>query len=220
VTDTLQRAIKAIQAGDRSSGKRLLAKVLRADPQNAEAWLWMSEVVDTAVQRRICLQRVLAIDPQNALALSGLARVGTRAASHKRPVPRAPQRPPQPSRQLTRQITVAGALTLSLLVGLALLAYMLFSVVPQAKARAERLTDPDLPTATLWCPSCSQAGETIPLQTRIGAGFARDSSGELPHGTVVAILDYQWSRLERRYYVEVAAQGQRGWVPESLLRQQ
>ena len=35
----------------------------------------------------------------------------------------------------------------------------------------------------------------------------------------VAVLDYQWSPLERCYYAEVVADGQHGWVPESLLRE-
>jgi hypothetical protein len=57
------------------------------------------------------------------------------------------------------------------------------------------------------------------LQASLGAGLFGRPIGELAHGTTVAVLDYQWSPLERRYYTEIVANGQRGWVPESMLRE-
>ena len=73
---TLQQAIAAIKAGDKAAGQRLLAEVIRNDPRNEAAWLWMSAVLDSDEQRRVCLERVLAINPDSATARQGLARLG------------------------------------------------------------------------------------------------------------------------------------------------
>jgi len=204
----LDSAIQAIQYGDRASGMRLLAQVLRADPQNVRAWLWMSEVADTEEQRRECLQRVMAIDPLNRTAHARLTQLDARAT-----VRTGPQRA-----KARLKIILAGALTLSLLVGLALLLYAMTSIVPRVRARAENHHASYPQTATLWCPSCARAGEPVLLQASLGAGLFGRPTGELPHGTTVTVLDYQWSPLQRSYYAEVIADGQRGWVPESMLR--
>lgn len=206
----LQEAIQAIQYGDRALGKRLLSQALQADPRNVQAWLWMSEIADTDEQRRDCLERVITIEPQNQAARTRLAQLEARAS-----VRAAPQH-----HQTRRKIVLAGGLSLTLLIGLALLLYMLVSVVPRAQRRAERLAESHPQTATLWCPACLQAGEPVLLQANLGAGLFGRPVGELAHGTTVAVLDYQWSPLERRYYAEVSADGQRGWVPENLLRKE
>jgi len=66
--EALERAIQAIQMGDRTTGKHLLAAILRSDPAKVQAWLWMSDVVDTDTQRLDCLRRVLSLDPDNETA--------------------------------------------------------------------------------------------------------------------------------------------------------
>jgi hypothetical protein len=72
LSDTLQRAIAAIRSGDNELGERLLADVIRSDPRNETAWLWMSAVIDSDEHRRDCLKRVLAINPNNETARRGL----------------------------------------------------------------------------------------------------------------------------------------------------
>ncbi len=71
----LQRAIAAVKAGNKAAGRRLLAEVIRDDPHNEAAWLWMSAATDSDAQRRACLERVLAINPDNQTARRGLARL-------------------------------------------------------------------------------------------------------------------------------------------------
>jgi hypothetical protein len=75
MSDTLQRAIAAIRSGDKETGQRLLAKVIRNDPRNETAWLWMSSVIDSDEHRCYCLERVLAISPSNEIARQGLAKL-------------------------------------------------------------------------------------------------------------------------------------------------
>jgi hypothetical protein len=72
MSDNLQRAIQAIRSGDKETGQRLLAEVIRNDPRNETAWLWMSSVIETDEHRRDCLERVLAINPHNETARQGL----------------------------------------------------------------------------------------------------------------------------------------------------
>ena len=74
----IEEAIQSIQSGDRETGKRLLAQVLQASPQNVQAWLSMSDLVDSQEQRRDCLLQVLALDPGNERAK---ARLGSHQAA-------------------------------------------------------------------------------------------------------------------------------------------
>ena len=90
---TLQQAIAAIKAGDKVGGQRLLAEVIRNDPRNEAAWLWLSAVLDSDEQRRTCLERVLAINPDNATAQQGLARLGS---TLRPPALSSPGTPPEP----------------------------------------------------------------------------------------------------------------------------
>ena len=71
-SSTLQTAIAAVHSGDKETAQRLLAQVIRDDPQNATAWLWMSSVTDSDEDRRHCLEQVLTINPHNETAQRGL----------------------------------------------------------------------------------------------------------------------------------------------------
>ncbi len=70
---SLRQAITAIKAGDKQAGKQLLAKVLKADPRNEQAWLWMTEVVDRDEDRLKFLRNVLKINPNNETVKRKLA---------------------------------------------------------------------------------------------------------------------------------------------------
>ncbi len=91
----LQQAIAAIKAGDKAAGRRLLAEVIRGDPRNEAAWLWMSAATDSDEQRRACLERVLAINPGNPTARRGLARLGPTFGG-TRPASQPPGQPAPP----------------------------------------------------------------------------------------------------------------------------
>jgi hypothetical protein len=88
MADRLQRAIAAIRADDKETGKRLLVEVIRDDPRHETAWLWMSSVLDSDAERRFCLERVLAINPGNQLARQGLEALGAKQAPEP---PKTPQ---------------------------------------------------------------------------------------------------------------------------------
>ncbi|MFM8321775.1 MAG: tetratricopeptide repeat protein [Chloroflexota bacterium] len=87
----LKEAIEAIRQGQRIRARDLLTRLLRANQNNPEYWLYMSAVVDTNREQVFCLQSALRIDPQNQAALQGLVLLGARAPEGT-VTPAAPQR--------------------------------------------------------------------------------------------------------------------------------
>lgn len=74
--DRLRQAINAAQRGDKLNARRLLQQILSEDKNNELAWMWMASVVDTAEERRACLERALKLNPNNARAREALRRMG------------------------------------------------------------------------------------------------------------------------------------------------
>jgi hypothetical protein len=68
----LQLAIQAIRNQENTSALNLLKDVIRGDPVNELAWLWISQIVATDKDRRNCLEQLLKINPQNTTAIRGL----------------------------------------------------------------------------------------------------------------------------------------------------
>jgi tetratricopeptide (TPR) repeat protein len=71
----LTDGIAAAKAGKRAEARELLLRVVAADENNIQAWLWLSGVVTTLEDRETCLQNVLALDPENEAAQRGLVKV-------------------------------------------------------------------------------------------------------------------------------------------------
>ena len=62
----LSQGIRAAQAGRRTEARELLTRVVSADESDEQAWLWLSQVVDSVEDQRICLENVLVLNPVNA----------------------------------------------------------------------------------------------------------------------------------------------------------
>jgi hypothetical protein len=71
-TTLLQAGIAAAKAGERGKARELLQRVVAADESNLQAWLWLSDVVNTLEDQEVCLENVLTLDPNNATARKGL----------------------------------------------------------------------------------------------------------------------------------------------------
>jgi hypothetical protein len=83
--NSLQAGITAAREGRQNDARALLQQGLQADPRSEQGWLWMSTVVETDPERRICLERVLTINPHNQTALAALERLDTSASAQDAP---------------------------------------------------------------------------------------------------------------------------------------
>ena len=72
MSDELQQAIDAIEAGDKETGQRLLFHLTKAEPNNIQAWLWLAQTEEDDDLRRQCYERVLNIAPGNFEAREAL----------------------------------------------------------------------------------------------------------------------------------------------------
>ncbi len=76
VRELLRQGVAAAKAGDTDEAFHYLTWVLRTDSnekQQAQAWLWLSEVYEELADKRHCLEQVLAFDPTHGVARRGLA---------------------------------------------------------------------------------------------------------------------------------------------------
>lgn len=69
---TLEEAIDALNARDKRKAQQTLARIIKQNPNDEKAWLWLGAVADSDEQRRLCLERVLQINPGNEPAQKGL----------------------------------------------------------------------------------------------------------------------------------------------------
>jgi hypothetical protein len=73
--ELLAQAIQAVKAGNRAEARQLLQTLLKQEPGNEQAWLWLSAAVTNHEAQIKCLQQVLAINPANQSAQRGLAKL-------------------------------------------------------------------------------------------------------------------------------------------------
>jgi len=71
--DLLQQGIAAVKIGDRARARKILSRVVEANPHSEQAWLWLSGAVESDEERLTCLEEVLAINPNNEAARRGMA---------------------------------------------------------------------------------------------------------------------------------------------------
>lgn len=75
MSEKLNQAITVIKAGDKQTGRQLLIEILKSEPHNENAWLWMTQVVSKKDEKIKCLEQVLKINPDNEIAQKGIARL-------------------------------------------------------------------------------------------------------------------------------------------------
>jgi hypothetical protein len=71
----LERGIIAARKGRKAEAKKLLIRVLKQNNRNEQAWLWLSEAVDTIGEQIACIEQVLRIDPDNTTAKYALKKL-------------------------------------------------------------------------------------------------------------------------------------------------
>ena len=184
-----EQAIVYIKAGNTEKGKQLLIEVLRQDPRDETAWLWMTQVVNTDDERIKCLRYALNINPQNENARRGLAQLQAKQVPRKpaplpaqqmgaKPEPtqrsetKRPQSPPQPKRQKTNPLVVGvglGVLGSICLCGGLLLFKSLIPTAPSVLAGTTYSTPTTGPTGTAYSTSTTGPTETAYPTSTISA---------------------------------------------------
>ncbi|HID64625.1 MAG TPA: hypothetical protein EYP49_18060 [Anaerolineae bacterium] len=87
MSDLLRQGIAALEAGDRVQARRLLGRVIQANPQDEQAWLWLSGAVESDQERLMCLTKVLEINPANEAAKRGVIALREKQARKKSATP-------------------------------------------------------------------------------------------------------------------------------------
>lgn len=89
-SDLLQRAIAAARAKNNAEARKLLLLAIELDDHDEQAWLWLSSVVESATDQRVCLENVLAINPDNRAAQKGLRWLDEHAPASQAEVEHCP----------------------------------------------------------------------------------------------------------------------------------
>ena len=71
----LEQAIAHIRVGEVEKATPLLIAVLKQNPRDENAWLWMSRCVTETEQKRYCFEKVLKLNPQNQYAIRSLRQL-------------------------------------------------------------------------------------------------------------------------------------------------
>jgi len=103
----LEQAVAYIKAGDIEKGKQLLAEVIRQNPRDETAWLWMTRCVGSAAEKRYCFDQVLNINPQNQHAIKGLERLNNPVSPITQPKAKVVQQQPVKKKGLSTTGTIA-----------------------------------------------------------------------------------------------------------------
>jgi tetratricopeptide (TPR) repeat protein len=79
----LKQAVSAYKSGQKQKAQKLLARLVKAEPDNEEAWLWLAACIENPEQRQYCLKRVLTLNPKNVQARRALKKSEERQASQQ-----------------------------------------------------------------------------------------------------------------------------------------
>ena len=75
MADQLKEARALIEAHENRQARALLVELLKTEPTNDTAWVYLATVVDTEEQRVKCLEEALKHNPRNKTAQKALARI-------------------------------------------------------------------------------------------------------------------------------------------------
>jgi hypothetical protein len=120
--DDVELGIAAYKAGKREEARNYLASALKQNPENARAWGWMSNVVDSEKDRIYCLNQVLRFDPNNKKALQVLNHLQSPPSSN----PSNTQTPSPSAVEAVRKKSSFTQTQLLILLGLVVAIFLLF----------------------------------------------------------------------------------------------
>jgi hypothetical protein len=96
MSEKLQQAVAAYQAGDKKGAHGLLVELLQADPRNEQGWLLMARLLKKPEQRQKALENVLKLNPNNSQARRDLAALQPQPTSTPKDETVISKSPPPP----------------------------------------------------------------------------------------------------------------------------
>lgn len=110
--DTLQQAISLVKAGKDSEARGLLYHLVKTDPRNEMAWLWLSETMNES-QRKPVLEQGLKFNPGSVTLQHAVNRLRAKEeqAAPKPPLPPTRQAPSIPTPPVDRSTMKTAQLT-------------------------------------------------------------------------------------------------------------
>lgn len=102
--DLFNQAVEKIRSGDKAGGRQMLLQVLKNEPYNDTAWLWLAETADNGVERLAIIQKCLQLNPgsqraRRAYEVLNAAEYATPQKAAPVPTPQAAQPAPSPMPQ-------------------------------------------------------------------------------------------------------------------------
>lgn len=92
--ELIKQAISQAKAGNKAQAKKMLAQVVKQEPQNARAWYLLSYVVDNKEQAVFCINKVLEVVPGNEQAQGRLQELrGEKVEAPRSQAPRKQKLP-------------------------------------------------------------------------------------------------------------------------------
>ena len=88
-SDKLSDAVQLIRAGNKQAAVPLLKEILRGNPRDENAWLWLHVCVEDIGQKQYCLQKALEINPDNQPARNALRKLSEPSPRPVQPVSQA-----------------------------------------------------------------------------------------------------------------------------------
>ena len=94
--DTLQQAISLVKAGKDSEARGLLYHLVKTDPRNEMAWLWLSETMNES-QRKPVLEQGLKFNPGSVKLQHAVNRLRAKEEQAAPKPPAPPEEEPRPA---------------------------------------------------------------------------------------------------------------------------
>jgi ferric-dicitrate binding protein FerR (iron transport regulator) len=86
MTATLEEAIAAVKRGETERAQLLTAEFIRDNPDDANAWYLLSQLVDSDTRRTAYLNKALALDPAHERARAELGALAIGSAPQPEPM--------------------------------------------------------------------------------------------------------------------------------------
>ncbi len=127
----LQRAIAAVEAGRNTEAQALLAGLVKIEPDNEQAWLWLAAALESPERQRYCLERALKLNPTNPITREALAALGVSPPPAPSPAPLPVEKRVEPSapQPLSSKKAKAGLSLVTIGIGCCLVSFVAFSLL-------------------------------------------------------------------------------------------